>query len=53
MLAEVPGLVLESDFVDANDVVMTPPPPTLEEQAERALNISHHVVSYRDHSRVL
>ena len=38
ILAEVPGLVLKSDFDDANDVVMTPPPPTLEKQAERALD---------------
>ena len=38
MLAEVPGLVLESDFEDDNDAVMTPPPPTLEEQAETALD---------------
>ena len=38
ILAEVPGLVLESDFDDADDVVMTPPQPTLEEQAERALD---------------
>ena len=38
ILAEVPGLVLESDFDDNNDVVMTPPPPTTEEQAEAALD---------------
>ena len=29
ILAEIPGLVLESDFDDDNDVVMTPPPPVL------------------------
>ena len=38
ILAEVPGLVLKSDFDDNNDVVMTPPPPTIEEQAETALD---------------
>ena len=38
ILAEVPGLVLESDFDDNNDAVMTPPPPTIEEQAETALD---------------
>ena len=29
ILAEVPGLVLESDFDNNNDAVMTPPPPTI------------------------
>ena len=38
ILAEVPGLVLESDFEDDNDAVMTPAPPTIEEQAEAALD---------------
>ena len=37
-MAEVPGLVLESDFDENNDVVMTPPPHTTEEQAETALD---------------
>ena len=38
ILAEVPGLVLESDFDDNNDVIMTPPPSTIEEQADTALD---------------
>ena len=38
ILAEVPGLVLESDFDDNNDAVTTPPRPTIEEQAETALD---------------
>ena len=38
VLAEVPGLVLEPDFDDAKDVVMTPPLPTIEEQAETTLD---------------
>ena len=37
ILAEVPGLLIESDFEDDNDAVMTPPLPTLEEQVETAL----------------
>ena len=36
IMAEVPGLVLESDFDNNNDVVMTPLPPTIEEQTETA-----------------
>ena len=40
ILAEVPGLVLESDLEDDNDAVMTPPPPTIEEHAEAALGNS-------------
>ena len=38
ILAEVPGLVLESDLTDESDAVMTPAPPTLEEQAAAALS---------------
>ena len=38
ILAEVPGLVLEYDLADDSDAVMTPAPPTLEEQAAAALS---------------
>ena len=37
VLAEVPGLVLESDLPDLDDAAITPPPPTHEEQAAAAL----------------
>ena len=37
ILAEVSGLVLDSDFDDNNGAVMTPHLPTIEEQAETAL----------------
>ena len=37
VLAEVPGLVLESDLPDVDDAVTTPPPPTDAEQAAAAL----------------
>ena len=31
IMAEMPGLVLESDLTDESDAVLTPAPPTLEE----------------------
>ena len=37
ILAEVPGLVLESDLADDSDAVMTPAPPTIEDQADGSL----------------
>ena len=37
VLAEVPGLVLESDLPDVDDAVAEPPPPTEEQQAAAAL----------------
>ena len=37
VLAEVPGLVLESDLPDVDDAMIEPPPPTDEEQAAAAL----------------
>ena len=36
ILAEIPGLVLESDFADEGDAVTTPAPPTLAKQAAAA-----------------
>ena len=38
ILADVPGLVLESDFTDEGDTVTTPAPPTLAKQAAAALS---------------
>ena len=38
ILAEVPGLVLESDLANDSDAVMTPALPTMEEQSATALS---------------
>ena len=38
ILAEIPGLVLESDFADEGDAVTTPAPPTLAKRAAAALS---------------
>ena len=38
IMAEIPGLVLESDFADEGDAITTPAPPTLAKRAAAALS---------------
>ena len=38
ILAEIPGVVLESDFGDKGDAVTTPHPPTFAERADAVLH---------------
>ena len=40
ILAEVPGLVLESDITDEDDAVLSPAPPTFEEEAAASFDNS-------------